>query len=243
MAEVTATLPDGAEVTIETESSFSSSWVAREVLAGETYPHLPFVDDVAVVVDAGANVGATSVYFSHLYPDAVIHSVEPASGPRELLERNTADRRVVVHPIGLGTDDGVADLYQGAEGASIMGSLFRRPWNRDESEEVDVRSTRAWADEIGLERIDVLKVDVEGSEVDVLRGLAHLLPTTKVVYVEYGSRALRREVFAILEQHHEFLLGSLMLDQGECVFLRADLCDHPGVEQYLTERFRRDIES
>lgn len=238
MPMVEATLPNGEVTSIETEPTMSSAWVARDVLSGTTYPHLPFVDDVQVIVDAGANIGATSVYFAKLYPDAVVHSVEPAVGPRTLLELNTAGMRVVVHPIGLSTDDGSFELFQGGDGASIMGSLHQRPWNSAESEVVEVRSTRAWAEETGFDRIDVLKVDVEGCEVDVLRGLEALLPTVKIVYVEYGSRQLRREVFALLERHHEFFRGSLLLDQGECVFLRADLCDDARVDAYLVERLR-----
>lgn len=228
----------GTTVDFECEPTISSVWVATDVLKGETYPHLPFVDDVRVIVDVGANCGAASVFFALHHPGAVVHAFEPAAAPRVLLERNTAGLDVRVHPFGLYSEDGEVPFYAGAEGASILGSVFPREVNAEATETVRLRDAAAWAAEEGVDRIDVLKVDVEGSEVHVLESLRPLLPTVKVVYVEYGSRALRRRVFELLEPTHEVYLGRLLLDQGECVFLRHDLLDVPGAIETLRDLFR-----
>ena len=60
---------------------------AEGILEGRTYPHLPFVDDVQVVLDIGANAGAATRYLAHHRPDAKIYAFEPAAGPRQFLER------------------------------------------------------------------------------------------------------------------------------------------------------------
>jgi FkbM family methyltransferase len=223
----------GTPVEFECADTLASRWVCGEILEGKTYPFLPFVDDVRVVLDAGANCGATSVFFARHYPDAAIHSFEPGSAPRAILRRNTDDyANIQVHPIGLHSIDQVVPLYKGGED-DILGSIFRRDINIDESEPVSLRAAGAWAAENAVDRIDVLKVDVEGCEVDVLESLADLLPTVKVLYVEYDSRQARRDVERLLENTHELYIGMLFLDQGECVYLRKDLAALESVTDHL----------
>ena len=232
-------MPSGETISFETQPNVSNTWVARGILQGSSYRHLPFVTDVSTIVDVGANVGATSVYFSHVYPDATIHAVEPAAAPRELLRRNVEGRRIVVHPIALASSNAEAvPLYAGEDGASILGSIYRRETNTDVAESITLRHAGEWAEEHGIDVIDILKVDVEGAEVEVLSALEHLLPTVKVVYVEYDSRQARRDVFRLLERDHEVLVGRLFLDQGECMFLRHDLLDHEDVRPTLLEMLR-----
>jgi FkbM family methyltransferase len=51
---------------------------------------------------------------------------------------------------------------------------------------------------LGVERVDLLKVDAEGSELEVLRGASRTLRTTERVVLEYHSRELRGQVSAVL---------------------------------------------
>jgi FkbM family methyltransferase len=233
----TATGDDGAPIDFECDDTIASRWTSRDILAGKTYPFLPFVPDVRVVFDVGANCGATSVHFARHYPDAQIHSFEPGSGPRAILERNAAGRaNVHVHAIGLSSVDGVVPLYKG-DGDSGMGSVFHRAVNLDESEPVQLRVGGDWAAEKGIDRVDVLKVDVEGSEVAVLEGLAPLLHTVKVLYLEYDSRQSRRVLERMLDATHELYTGMLFLDQGECVYLRNDFADLDVAGEHLRARW------
>ena len=72
----------------ECEDTIASAWVSQGILQNQTYPVLPFVDDVRVVVDAGGNCGAAAVHFARHYPEAVVHTIEPGSLQRAILERN-----------------------------------------------------------------------------------------------------------------------------------------------------------
>jgi FkbM family methyltransferase len=205
-----------------------SGWVSREILAGTTYPVLAFVEDVQVVFDVGANCGATTVHFLRHYPDAEIHSFEPATEPRAYLERNVqGSRNVHVHPFGLDSEDRTAALYFGDGDVGSASVHFREGVNLDSSEPVQLRAAGPWAAQHGIDRIDILKVDVEGSETAVLSSLRDLLPTVKVLYLEYDSRDARRELEALVEESHELYIGNMFLDQGECVYLRRDLADQP----------------
>lgn len=231
-------LDDGGSLTFECEDTLASAWVSRSILVGTTYPALPFLDDVAVVFDVGANCGAASVHFARHHPQATVHAFEPASATRAILERNAATwPNIVVHPFGLSDQDTEIELYYGAE--SIMASIHRRSVNTDESETVQLHAAGPWAASHGIDRIDVLKVDVEGCETEVLRSLAPLLPTVGVVYVEYDSRVARREIDRTLEATHELWFARLLaLDQGECIYLSSTLVDRPEAKASLIELYR-----
>jgi FkbM family methyltransferase len=230
----------GDEVEFECEDTFVSRWVCQTILEGTTYPVLPFVDDVQVVFDVGANCGATSVHFARHRPGAVVHAFEPASRPLELLRRNAGRYpNIEVHPFGLHTTDRTMPLYFGS-GDSIVGSVVRVD-EAGGSEEVELRAAGPWAQEHGIDRIDVLKLDVEGAEVEVLESLAPLLPTVQVLFVEYDSRQARRRVAELVEATHELYVGILFLDQGEAAYMRRDLADHPGAKEHLLERWRSSV--
>lgn len=232
---------DGTDVHFECADTWVSKWVCEPILRGETYPVVGFVEDVQVVFDVGANCGAATVHLARAYPAATVHSFEPAEGPRSLLHRNVADLSGVrVHPIGLTDQDGQVPLYSGAED-SITGSVHQRTVNLEESETIEVRSAGRWAVEHGIDRIDVMKLDVEGCEVEVLQDLAPLLPTVKVLYVEYDSRQARRQIDDLLRDSHELYFAMLQsLDQGECVYLHQDLVDHPDAKHQLKRFLRPD---
>ena len=102
---------DGEPIEFDCPDTIASCWTCTSILEGETYPYLPFVEDVQVVFDIGANRGAASVHFGRHYPDAVVHAFEPGREARSYLERKVADLpNVVVHPIGLHSVDRAALL-------------------------------------------------------------------------------------------------------------------------------------
>jgi FkbM family methyltransferase len=228
----------GRPVHFECENSIASAWVCRFILEGVTYPNLPFVEDVRVVLDVGANCGAASVYLAAHHPDATVHAFEPASGPRAICERNVADHpNITVHPFGLHDHDAELALHHAPD--SIMGSVVR-PSEVGTSEPVRVRRGETWAREQGIDRVDVLKVDVEGCELEVLDGLGDLVGAASVIYVEYDSRVARREIEARLAPTHELYFAPLQaLDQGEAIYLAKRWCDVPGATEELSEIFAR----
>ncbi|MEO6629392.1 MAG: FkbM family methyltransferase [Aquihabitans sp.] len=231
--------PSGS-VQFECADTWISKWVSSEILRDRTYPHLPFVTDVQVIVDAGANCGATTVHLARQNPNAQVHAIEPGGEAGAILARNaTAYPNVTVHHIGLHSTDRTAQLYRGAED-SITSSLEPRDVTGDQSEMVQLRDGRRWASDQGIDRIDVLKLDVEGAEIAVLESLAPLIPTMKVIYVEYDSRQARRRLEEILGESHDLYFSMLMaLDQGDCIYLAKELANRPEATEFLGELYQR----
>jgi FkbM family methyltransferase len=228
---------DGEPVEFECPDSVASRWTNGPILEGRTYPFLPFLDDVRVVFDVGANCGAASVHFARHHPTATVHAFEPGREARSYLLRNVASLpNVRVHPFGLYSVDRPARLYRGNDDLG-KASVIRRHVNLDESEPVELRAGGAWAADYGIDRIDILKVDVEGCEIEVLEGLAALLPTVKVLYVEYDSRHARKVLGRLLDGTHELYVGNIFLDQGECAYLRGDIADLDAATEQLRGAF------
>jgi FkbM family methyltransferase len=237
--QFTVPVAEGDPIEFECADTFVSRWICEEILAGKTYPYLPFVDDVQVIFDVGANCGATSVHLARHYPDARIHAFEPGSEAWSHLERNAARfPNVEIHRLGLHSADGEATLYL-HEGDSITASLTRAEENLAGRETVELRAAGPWAADHGIDRIDILKVDVEGAETEVIESLAHLLPTVKVLYLEYDSREALEKLSALVELTHELYSGVMFLDQGECIYLRKDLADDPAANAHLLDTLAR----
>jgi len=224
---------DGETIEFECENTIASRWTSREILNNSTYPTLPFIGSVETILDIGANCGAAAVHFARAYPDAAIHSFEPGSLQRSILERNAAGYPGIrVHPFGLHSEDQTLTLYPGLADSG-QSSLIRSEFTSADGETVEIRSAAGWIEEAGVQQVDIVKVDVEGVETEVLRSLSSVLQQVKVVYVEYESRADRRTIDKILEPTHALYSGKVFLDQGELVYLANDLADQPEATDHL----------
>jgi FkbM family methyltransferase len=151
------------------------------------------------VIDVGANHGMFSLEAAHLIgATGRVHAFEPTPGTRELLLNNLAANAlstVTVFPSALGEMPGTARLRVHNE-MSALNTLATMDvtWNRqklvaDQIIDVPVTTLDAHAVEHGLDRIDFLKIDVEGFELRVIRGAAKLLKEKRVdlVLLEIGD--------------------------------------------------------
>jgi FkbM family methyltransferase len=199
-----------------------SRLACETILAGNTYRAIPFVRDVSVVIDIGANVGAAAVFFSLSYPDATIFAFEPASRPFELLRANTDARpNVHAHNFGLYSSNVQVPLYHGTYD-SVMSSVAKSESTREESELVTLRSVREWLEENSISAIDILKIDTEGCEVPILEALRDLLPSVKVIHLEYHSDDDRKEFDRLLGDTHLLMFGQMLVHLGEVTYVARD---------------------
>ena len=223
---VEATTADGATLRVDCPDTLASRWTSDAILHGRTYPDVPFLGGVRTIVDAGANVGAATVYFAHHHPTATVHAVEPAEAALAYLRRNVAGlANVEVHALGLSDADADGVLFH--HPTDLGQSSLLDAHDDAGSEAVSIRDAGRWAAAQGIDAIDILKVDVEGVEVAVIESLGDLVPTVKALYVEYDDRAARRRLEELLAPTHELYLGVVFLDQGECTYLRSDLVADP----------------
>lgn len=143
-----------------------------------------------VVLDGGANVGHWTRAALAAFPGAQIHAFEPSSTAVEALRSTVgADPRVSVHQLALSNETGQATLYSHQPGA-IIGSLSKRRLARiefDHQESVSMVTLSEWARSAGVDTVDVLKLDIEGFELDALRGADGLLGSISVIQFEFSA--------------------------------------------------------
>ena len=171
-----------------------------------------------ICVDAGANSGWYTLLLAELAgPDGAVHAFEP--DPRAFaqlaenvaLNRNRADVRL--NNIALGRSSGTMPLYTTRN--SQLSSLHpiapdflphhAAAHDAARPSHVTVTTLDAYAGLMGLPRIDFIKLDVEGSEFDVLRGGERIIrmgPAPPVLFVELNPGACRRAGFPVHEMVH-----------------------------------------
>jgi FkbM family methyltransferase len=144
----------------------------------------------ATVVDIGANEGAFTAGVLAVAPEASIVAVEPGPGPRERLRARFAGRsNVEVVAAAVARESGRATFHLTAHD---HGSSLRQP--RGESRErlgagwdvldrIEV-PTLSLADLLTDREVDVVKIDVQGSELDVLQGGREALARAQAVLLE-----------------------------------------------------------
>jgi FkbM family methyltransferase len=213
----------GETFEFECFDNFLSRWVCNDSLQGLNYPALDFVTDVRVILDVGAYVGDSALYFSLQYPEAEIFAFEPAAEPYRLLEKNTRSRSNVHRfNYGLFSSDKTVPLYKGTVDA-VASSVNKREETTEQSETVRLRSVREWLSEHGVRAADILKIDTEGCEVAILQGMGDLLSSVKVAYLEFHSEDDRKEIDRLLGDTHDLVLGKIVHQIGNVIYVAKDL--------------------
>ncbi|MBX9945502.1 MAG: FkbM family methyltransferase [Reyranella sp.] len=154
-----------------------------------------------VFVDVGANDGYYTLFAARrVGPEGRVVSVEPSSRERGHLERNLARNgigNVTVVPSALGAAAGHADLHlaHGVHtGHNTLGRFAHDDVVPASVERVPLETLDAVVARLGLPRVDVVKIDVEGGEANVIAGAHNVLTKMRpVLMMEVSDGALRAQ--------------------------------------------------
>jgi FkbM family methyltransferase len=154
------------------------------------------VSGSCIVFDVGANLGQFLGATLAAFPDGRcdVHCFEPGVGTfRRLSERHGTVANVRLNNVAVGKERGEATLWYDQEGSGIA-SLTKRDLAHfgvrfDSSETVTTTTLDAYCVEHGIPRIDLLKLDIEGHELDALNGAAELFRRHAIgmVMFEFGG--------------------------------------------------------
>ena len=162
------------------------------VAASTEHDRTPLPHDYATVIDVGANRGQFALLATRRFPRARIICFEPLAGPRATLERVLTDRKQVrVVPAAVASCASASAMFvsRADDSSSLLAptelQLTAFP-GTDIVEEVNVETQRL---DVLLGREEVirpalLKIDVQGAELDVLVGASKLLGDIDTILVE-----------------------------------------------------------
>lgn len=133
-----------------------------------------------VIIDAGANVGLSTIYFKQTYPGADVIAFEPDSKIFRVLKENISLHEI--HDIqlenrALWKEEG--ELFFDSEGADA-GRISTTPQNK-------IKVSATVLSKYLHQHVDFLKMDIEGAEFEVLRECESRLKNVDKLFVEYHN--------------------------------------------------------
>jgi FkbM family methyltransferase len=148
-----------------------------------------------VVVDCGSNIGISVLYFKSLYPDAVIHCFEPYSRAFYFLKKNIEVnnlKNIVLHNKALSNSSGTIELNIPAND-NLINARINGKFAGGHTE--IVRCEKLSDHLLSLGHTDLVKLDVEGSEIEILDDLnmSGLLnkPSIGKLIIEFHQSVIR----------------------------------------------------
>lgn len=139
------------------------------------------------IVDGGANVGDFARLAASIYPAAIIHLVEPQPACCGTLSQLARDDRYLLHSVALGAEDGFIDLAIDAAGITTGAHVMPSGKRYVDTESVQVPIARldtVLAPEIAAKDRCLLKLDLQGWELEALKGAERILDRIEVILTE-----------------------------------------------------------
>lgn len=188
-------LPSGGVLFLEPKHSFTHCFYPGvdqyepDVRAALQY----FLKSGNIFIDCGANVGYFSILASSIVGETgEIVSIEANPVTFALLEANLKANNIGI-PIhcALTSESGEVELFMPTDGGDVYSSLRKGGLVSGESIQsfkVLGRTLDNVVEELSLPKVDVVKIDIEGAELDVLKSANNLLSKFRpIVITEYGT--------------------------------------------------------
>lgn len=148
---------------------------------------------LGVVFDVGANIGQTSTVLVRYAPTAEIYCFEPGSIPFRVLQEKFQDRKNV-HLLNTALGSRPQRLALQVSENSELNTLIPRP-GTDASGETQMTEVATVDDVVAthaISHLTLLKIDVQGWEVEVMKGAANLIANQNLIFV-FAEVAFQRK--------------------------------------------------
>lgn len=177
-----------------------------------------------VVIDCGANIGLSVLYFARYYPHAKIIAYEPDEQNIAILKKNIEENFPHNENIELRQnavwieDTDISFFANGTESSSIVTDLGN-------AKSVTVKAVRLKSVLQQFTAVDFLKIDIEGAEYEVVKDSASELSRVNNMFLEYHGTA--DETYKLRE------LMDIVTEAGFCIYisLAADPMQRPFDQQ------------
>jgi FkbM family methyltransferase len=155
--------------------------VARQIFVDNDY-NLPFsIKNSKIIIDAGANNGYSTLWFSNLASKAKVFAIEPESSNFNLLKKNTKyNSNIIPIKAGLWSSKEYLKIYD--PGFGKWGIEVKKA-TKNNYDLLGI-SINDLIKEYNLKKIDVLKIDIEGSELEVFSNNLSWLSKVDVIIIE-----------------------------------------------------------
>lgn len=175
---------------------------ANDIFIKRIYESFYQVKREDIVVDAGANVGMLTVKAAKsVGKTGKVVAIEPVDGNFRLLEKNVALYKldnVTIVKKALGAEKGKTKFIVSKLSATHQIKGVKEPELPKNEIDVEITTLDDICRELNLNRVDFLKIDVEGAELDALKGAEESLRNTRNIAMELHNN--EDEVKSFLEK-------------------------------------------
>ncbi len=175
----------------------SLAYLFKEVFMSNEYYFEPATRK-PLIIDCGANIGMSVLYFKKLYPLSRVIAFEANPHAYKLLESNMVENNVEnveLHNIALYDKETEISFFVGSNAGTVTGSIKK---DRGGLRELRVKTHRLSQFLENLESVDLIKMDVEGAELNILTDLIN-------------SSTINKAKEYIIEYHHNMKEDKSML--------------------------------
>jgi FkbM family methyltransferase len=182
--------------------NYSDFGLAYEILVENSYRlNEDFSCKPLNIVDLGANSGMSAIYLNSLFPDAKVHCYEPDPHTFSQFQLNTSSiRNIIGHQEVISHTKGHIEFLADPK-SNVTSSIIRRN-SRQTPIVVKTRCLNSVMDNIGAP-IDLLKVDIEGSEEIVFREFENFSNIKNLIGELHFDLCNAQIVLEKLQQHYE----------------------------------------
>jgi len=179
------------------KNEFELNFLIEEIFENESY-FFETENDTPFIIDCGAHIGISVLYFKHKFPGARILAFEPDKNSFDILQENVKRNNLVhVQLVNKAVSDfsGEAIMYGDfSRNAESVGNTLKQKWGAREGfsqNHVEVTNLLPY---IGSSRVDYLKLDVEGTELEVLRQIEPHMKQIKKFFIEFHEYDKNKQV-------------------------------------------------
>jgi len=158
------------------------------------------------IIDIGANIGATVLKYSKLATEGKVFGFEPSKKNfKRLTDHIKLNNISNIVPLnfGLGSEKSTLKLFEVVESNPGMNRILQ---NQDENfnfEEIEINVLDTWIEENKITKIDCIKIDVEGFEMEVLKGAYRTLEVFKpILFIEVIDSNLKENNSSALDVYN-----------------------------------------
>jgi FkbM family methyltransferase len=159
----------------------------QEIFFDQVYGDLiPHLSECRTIIDLGAHIGLATVYFASLFPEASIFSVEPEASNFALLAQNvqSLSRRGRCRPLRAAIWSHDCPLRVQSVAENFYNAFQVRP-SENTPDAIQGLGMLSILERSGFHSVDLLKIDVEGAEVQLFQGDLSWLPRVRALAIEF----------------------------------------------------------
>lgn len=178
----------------------------KEIFSENCY-YIELEKEDPLIVDLGSHIGMTVLYFKMLFPKSRVIAFEPVPYNFEILKKNVEENQLenveLVQAV-IAPKSGILRIQEPiGEGAWRSGAgIIPKGWKGIQTNQ-EIKVEAVGIQELLNEKIDILKMDIEGMEYEVIRNMGPNIRNVKNMLIEVHPRKDHRieEIQKILTQN------------------------------------------